>query len=877
MTGGPKVLPSGIVAFLFSDIEGSTDLLRRLGADYQDHLSQYRSVLLESFEQHDGTFLGSEGDSLFVAFPQVSGALAGAIAGQLALAAHAWPQGLPVRARMGVHAGEAQRFGDGYVGMTIHVAARVCAAGHGGQILTTDTTHRLSPDFPVTDLGEHELKDIGLTRLLQLRHEGLDEVFPPLKALSALDNNLPSGEDRFIGRVEELRAVRDALAASRLVTLTGPGGTGKTRLAVEACRGLLADFPDGVWFVPLARASGGERVVALVAETLGLRESGERDLEAQVDQWLLRRNVLLVLDNCEHVVEEVATLTDRLLELSPGLRILSTSRELLGIRAERALRVPPLSTPDDLQGDESDAVALLLARAESMVPGFDRETVDLGLARQICRRLDGLPLAIELAAARLRALSLEDLANRLDDRFLLLTGGSRTDLPRHRTLQAVVTWSYDLLLESEQHVFRRISVFPDDFSLSAVEAVVWGPPVPHSGVLDVLTRLVEKSLLSVSPSTGGYRYRLLETLRQYGQDRLVESGEVAEWRNRLLEWTLHEVADVEDALRTPRQDAAIGAVTRDRTSHLSAMTWAQEIGNETAALRIASVVPVASAGERRRLIESSLQAVDAAGHLQDLVAGRAYAALANVAFEQADWAYGIDVSQKAADCFDRVGERRQRAWALLLGIYLHWGAGHVNDLKRRQRRVRAEFTELRDDMGLGYVLWTASLTTTDLDEAEAMAREADVLLRRAGSPVGVAHNVEGLGIIAFDRGDLPRAARHVAEAITLFSGVVSYGCTAHALEAAVVVLAHRHPPVVGEETLAEILLTAEWLRERSGQGHRPWEIRARHPDIGVLLRDLENRSSAGHRPHTLASAATVAVDALAKIDSGTEAPSSDRR
>jgi predicted ATPase len=824
------------------------------------------------FEDHGGTFLGSEGDSLFVAFAQVSSALAAAIAGQLALGAHAWPRGAPVKARMGVHAGEAQRLGDGYVGMAIHVAARVCAAGHGGQILTTETTQRLSPDFPVTDLGEHELKDIGPTRILQLRHEGLPDAFPPLRAHSALANNLPSGQDRFVGRVRELHAAVEALTTSRLVTLTGPGGTGKTRLALEVARNVLPDFPDGVWFVPLARGSGSQRVVALVAESLGLRESGERDLDAEVEQWLGPRNVLLLLDNCEHVVEEVAALADRLLELSPGLRILTTSRELLGVRAERAMRVPPLSMPDDQGDGRSDAVELLLARAETMVPDFDRDGVDVELAGQLCRRLDGLPLAIELAAARLRAVSMEELANRLDDRFRLLTGGSRTDLPRHRTLQAVVTWSYDLLLEPEQQVFRRVSVFPDDFTLAAAEAVVSGPPVPEGDVLDVLTRLVEKSLLSVAPVGGGYRYRLLETLRQYGQDRLVESGEVAEWRNRLLDWTMQEVADVEQALRTPRQDAALGAAIANRTSHLAAMTWAREQGNDTAALRIISVVPVASAGERRTLIESCLEAVDGANRTEDLSVGRAYAALANVAFEQGDWAYGVEVSRRAFDYFDRAGDRRQAAWSLSMEMNLHWGAGDLQEVDRLQGRITREYHELHDDMGLGYTLWSASMRTRDLDEAEAMAAEADVLLRRTGSRMGIAHNVEGWGIIAFERGDLPTAARRVSEALTLFSGAMSYGCTAHALEAAVVVLSQRRPLVVDEGTLGEILVAADWLRDRSGQGHRPWEVRARNPKVAALLDGLVSQATPDQRPHTLASAATAALEALGRTEPGEVPP-----
>jgi predicted ATPase/class 3 adenylate cyclase len=864
VNGGDRpALPSGVVAFLFSDIEGSTALLHRLGLDYAKRLQQYRVLLSDAFARYGGVPLGSEGDSLFVGFERVSGALRGAIDGQLALSRHQWPDNAPVRARMGVHVGEVERLGEGYVGMPIHVAARVCAAAHGGQILTTDDAHRLAPEIPILDLGDHTLKDVGRMRMLQVRDADLPTEFPPLRATSAHPSNLPASPDEFIGRSGELAQARMALDESRLVTLTGPGGAGKTRLAVELGHARLADFCDGVWFVPLTSANAGQRIIPLVASALHVGERAGEALDVTVETWLRGRQVLLVLDNCEHLVEAVSQFTARFLEACPQLRILATSREILGIRAERALRVPPLGMSEQMGVEASEAVDLLVTRARAMVPGFEVATVDRQLALQVCRRLDGLPLAIELAAARMRALSMEQLASRLDDRFRLLTGGSRTDLPRHQTLQAVVTWSYDLLQDTEQHVFRRLSVFADEFGLDAAEAVVSGPPVMEEEVLDVLTRLVEKSLVMVSPAAGTYRYRLLETLRQYGGDRLLEAGEVALWRTRLLDWAMQLVTAVEETLRTPRQDAAIGRAIPEQANLRLALSWAREVGETVTALRIVSAVPIGPISERRQLLISLLAQVADEGTLDDAVAGRAWAALGNIALEQSDWAFGIDVAQKATACLERAGLPLQHAWARLMEMWLQWGAGDMVAVDEIADQIAAQFRELNDDFGLGYTLWVASLRAVDLDRASAMAAEADSLLRRSGSPVGIAHNVEGRAIIAYDRGQLEMAAGFAVEAITLFSGSFNYGCMAHALEVAAVVVAGVNAD--SEDVVAELLSAAQMLREKSGQGHRPWEVRARRGGIDDLGSTAAPGAAATGREHTLASAASSAIRALQHI------------
>ncbi len=560
----------------------------------------------------------------------------------------AWPDDAEVRVRMGVHTGEVDVVGDNYVGMSLHVAARIAAAGHGGQVLVSEVTRRLAPDVAAVDLGSHHLKDVGEFGIWQLTHPSLPRDFPPLLTLQA-SNNLPAPVDSFIGRRAELAGVLDALRDCRLVTLTGSGGSGKTRLALEAATAALPSYRNGVWFVSLASAGDGQGVVPVVAAAVGVSESTDESLADTLEGWLRDRHLLLVLDNCEPIVDVVASFADRYLARCAGLRILATSREVLGVRGEQALGIPPLSVADDpaLAG-ESDAVELFMVRASAAAPSFDAEAADVATVALICRRLDGLPLAIELAAARLRALSLEQIAARLDDRFRLLRAGERT-------LEAVVAWSYDLLTEAEREVFVRLAVFPADFSLDSAEMVVSDAVVDTSDVLDLLTRLVEKSLVTTVITETGYRYRLLETLREYALARLDERGEVARWNDRLLQWAMTRVDYVEDSLRRPEQDAALQSVTTDIVTFRAAMNWANSRGDLLAELRIASAMPIGLVGERRQIITSLLERLGSG--VEPWFAGHALSALGNLAFEQGDWAASSEAHAASAEQFRLAGPR----------------------------------------------------------------------------------------------------------------------------------------------------------------------------------------------------------------------------
>ncbi len=535
-------LPTGTVTFLFTDIEGSTRLLQDLGDRYAQVLADYRQLLRTASARGDGYEVDTQGDAIFLVFPRAKDALAAAVAAQRAICSHQWPGGLSVRVRMGLHTGEPVGAATGYVGMDVHRAARICAAGHGGQMLLSDTTQALvAKELPegvsLRDLGEHRLKDLAHPhRLFQVMLADFPTEFPPLKSLEALPNNLPIQLTSFIGRDQEIAEIKRLLDTTRLLTLTGTGGSGKTRLALQVGSDLLESFEGGVWLVELASLSDPDLVPQTAASALGVREQAGRSILATLIDSLRPKHLLLVLDNCEHLLSACATLSDTLLRACPELRMLATSREGLGIAGELSYHVPSLSVPDlrhlpplERLADH-DAVRLFIERARFAQSTFTMTETNGSAVAQICHRLDGIPLAIELAAARVKSMSVERIAERLTDRFRLLAGGSRTALRRHQTLRDAIDWSYDLLSEQERIALRRLAVFIGGFTVDAAEAVCRGDRIAEGDVLDLLTHLVDKSLVMIEQGSQE-RYRMLETIREYALDRLHEAGELEElWR-----------------------------------------------------------------------------------------------------------------------------------------------------------------------------------------------------------------------------------------------------------------------------------------------------------------------------------------------------------
>jgi class 3 adenylate cyclase len=471
-------LPSGTVTFLFTDIEGSTQLWEKHPEAMKNALAKHDSIVRAAIESNAGAVIKTTGDGVHAVFETALDAVQAALIGQRALKNPICD--LQIKVRMGLHTGEAELRASDYHGQSLNRAARIMSVGHGGQVLLSSVTaelarEHLSADVTLLDLGEHRLKDlIRPEQLYQLLASDLPGEFPPLHSLNAFPNNLPSQLTSFIGRERELGEARKLLSSARLLTLIGPGGTGKTRLSFQLAADQLSDFKDGVWLVELAQLSGPSFILSTVASVLELHEVQGIQLIHVVVDYLRAKQLLLLLDNCEHLVEASAQIADQLLHACPQLKIIASSREALGIDGETVFRVPSLSLPGTPSHSLMDyeATRLFIDRASKAEPRFRLTDNNAPSITQICQRLDGIPLAIELAAARVKLFTPEQIAERLDDRFKLLTGGSRTALPRQQTLRALIDWSYQSLNEAEQRALRRLAAFSGGWTFEAAEAVI---------------------------------------------------------------------------------------------------------------------------------------------------------------------------------------------------------------------------------------------------------------------------------------------------------------------------------------------------------------------------------------------------------------------
>ncbi|HEY3238559.1 MAG TPA: LuxR family transcriptional regulator, partial [Acidimicrobiia bacterium] len=527
------------MTFLLTDVEASTKAWQSDSSVAAPAIARQEEILAAAIDAHGGfrPMEQGEGDSVVAAFTRASDAVAAAVDAQLALAQEPWPAEWRVRVRMALHSGEAEARDGRYAGSTIIRTARLRAVAHGGQTVVSRATAELVSDtlperVALVDLGSHRLRDLTRAeQVFQVTHPELPGAFPPLRSLDRVANNLPAQLTSFVGREAELAQVERLLAQVRLLTLTGAGGGGKTRLAAHAAALVAESYPAGVWWVELAPLGPGSAVSTAVLSALGLREHPSRTAVGQLTDQLGEGRALVVFDNCEHVLDAVVALVEPLLLSTRELSVLATSREPLGVAGETTWRVPPLavpttacpSTPESLSA--YDAVALFVERARQTRPNFVVTNGNAPAVAEICARLDGIPLAIELAAARVRVLSVEGIREGLDDRFRLLTGGSKRDVARHQTLAASVEWSHDLLGEAERILLRRLSVFAGGFTLDAAEAVCAGDGIEPLQVLDLLTGLVDKSLVVAVEDRAGARYRQLETIRQFAAARLAASGE----------------------------------------------------------------------------------------------------------------------------------------------------------------------------------------------------------------------------------------------------------------------------------------------------------------------------------------------------------------
>jgi predicted ATPase/class 3 adenylate cyclase len=585
------IAPAGTVTFLFTDLQGSTRLWEEHSEAMRSALARHDEIVREAIVGHRGYVVKTTGDGFHAAFAAADDAIRAALAAQLALGHEPWVTPEPLRARMGIHTGPAEARDGDYYGPTLNRAARLMAAAHGGQVVVSLATEelvrdRIGQDTSLCDLGEHRLRDVPRPeRVFQVVHPELPFTFPPLNSIDPPRGNLPSQLTTFVGRETERAAITDALEQSRFVTITGVGGVGKTRLALEIAGTLQPVTPDGVWLCELAPASDADALEQVVARAVTAAPRPGLSLAQSIVEYLRNRTVLVVFDNCEHLIDDAGRLAEAILRECPGVRILATSREGLSVPGERvwplrSLPVPGSEAPVDATL-ESAAVQLFAERARAARPGFALDGTNAGAVAEVCRRLDGIPLAIELAAARTVAMTPGEIAALLDERFRLLTGGRRSGVERHQTLRAAVDWSYSLLMDAERTVFDRLGVFAGSFDTTAATDVVGGEGVETWDVLDAIASLVAKSMVTADDtSEGTTRFQMLETMRQYALDRLDEEADTDAWRRRHAGFYTTRSEQLGRAMKGPDELASRRHVAADLDNIRAAVTWALDSPEE---------------------------------------------------------------------------------------------------------------------------------------------------------------------------------------------------------------------------------------------------------------------------------------------------------
>lgn len=796
--------PTGTVAFLFADIESSTRLWEQQPQQMPSAFQLQEQILRSEVEARDGYPYKMIGDAFQIAFSTASAALQAAVGIQMALSRQSWGD-TPIRVRMAIHVGVTDERGDDYVGPGLNRVARLLSAGHGGQILLTHAAAQLvadelPPDIRLKDLGEHLLKDIVRSEhIFQVLAPGLPVDFPPLRVDDAQRHNLPVHLTTFIGRDLELAELRALLSRpeTRMVTLTGPGGTGKTRLSLHVAAALLDFFPAGSWLVELAPLNDPDLVPKAVATVLDVRDMAEKTLTQMLIAHLRTKKLLLVLDNCEHLVEACASLANHLLRRCPQLVILSSSRERLGVDGEVVYRVPSLATPapqrhapfEELA--RNDSMRLFVERAQAALPGFALTPENAPEIVQIVSCLDGIPLAIELAAAKVRVLSPALIASRLGDVFRLLTGGSRAALPRHQTLRALIDWSHDLLSPIERSLWQRLAVFSDGWTIDAAEAVcsfsanadAFPPPseaVTRDSVVDLVGQLVDKSLVSRSIPMGATpRYRMIEIIRQYAHERLAASPEYEQARAAHLAYYVQLVETGEAYLRARDQVHWMNRLETELGNLRHALDWSIEHEIDLA-LRMSSAMMwfwhvrgLTEEGIRwiraglSRMPTSSTSEVDSA------VRAKALLALGALLSQHANAHDALHCLEESCTLYRSMGERGVSG----LAYSLRWQA---TAFRRTRDLTRADacsaeaiqlFKALEDPFGLSECLQVQARPRDAPVEARRIYLQVLALKRQIGDIDGIAFALQMLSQFAFHEGDYLPALEWLEESLECFRAV----------------------------------------------------------------------------------------------------------
>jgi len=774
-------MPHGTISFLFTDIVGSSRLWERFPQQMGAALARHDELIRAAAESQGGNVFKTVGDAFCVAFHTPQAAVLAAVAAQRAIGSEDWSSVGSIIVRMGIHTGVAEYRDGDYFGGTLNRTARIEAAAHGGQILLSQVTVDLLEDdhFNVAvfkSLGNHRLRNLDRPEhLFQASVPGLRDIFPPPKSMEILPNNLPVQSTSFIGRDREMEAIRHLFERTSLLTLIGTGGTGKTRLSLEAGARLINDFSGGVWLIEFAPISDPTRIVEVITTVLGIREEADRPLKSTLLSSLRDREILLIFDNCEHLLAATSSLAAELLRTCPRLKILATSRHSLGVAGEQTFPVPPLSMLDvrihELTGpnvaeqlSQFDAVKLFIERATSVRPDFRVTNANAPALAEVCSRLDGIPLAIELAAARVRVLSLDQIAARLNDRFHLLRGGHRTSLPHQQTLQALIDWSHDLLSDQERIVFRRLGAFIGGRTLAALEFVCPGDGVEDYDILDLVQQLVDKSLVTVERDMAGEpRYTMIESVWQYAKEKLEQSGEAPAIRQRHMEYFLGWAEKAAPLMEGPDQKIWLDRGFNETINFRAATEWTITTGDIEAGLRFVTALHrlievrgnvTKSLELVRKLLSSTNETITPKVHADACVsAGRLAWAADQYVEAKAFQAEGLRI-------FESIGDEKGAALSNMLMGFLDRGDRNIDLAEQHFRRG----LELATKTGTLYVqagcesgLGSLALDRGDLAGARRLKEESLVHYEKLGDHWVIGLLLWGVAKVAMAQDDLARA------------------------------------------------------------------------------------------------------------------------
>jgi predicted ATPase/class 3 adenylate cyclase len=784
----PGSLPSGAVTFLFTDIGGSTRLFQRWGDEWAGLLFRHQEVIRRAITAHDGVEVRTEGDSFFVAFGDPVEAVIAIAEAQATLAAQDWPTDGVIRIRAGLHTGYATPQAGDYVALAVHQAARVAKAAHPGQTLLSEACARsvataLPKTLSLTSLGTHRLKDFDIPlELFEVNGPGLASEFPPLDTAWRGETNFPLQRTSFVGREHDTERVRALVDIARLVTVSGPGGVGKTRLVLHAATSMLTGAGDGVWLIELASVTDGRLVAAAVARALGIDEDPDRPVLDTVVSWLQARRMLLVLDNCEHLVEGCAEFADRVLRTCPQVDIIATSRQPLEVEGEYVYRLSPLGLPPDdpstpvEEATEFEAVQLFVERAHAHQPAFVMDESTVGAVTSICRRLEGVPLAIELAAARLRSLSIDTIDARLDDQFRLLTGGHRFALPRQQTLRALVDWSYNLLDDDERGLLRTLAAFSGGWTLEAAEAVAVDLERSDVEILDLLTSLVDKSLVQAESRGSDVRYGMLEIVRQYAVQQLagLADDDIRAVQTRHRDYYLGLAEQARREMDTSAQRPWLDRLDAEDSNLRAALTFSlsDEAGIVPALRLLAALCRYWVM--RGRAVEGMEQASAVLERASEQAVERASAlvAVANLHNRAGDFVGAGSLLDEALAIRRGVGDDVGCAEAL---NDMAWLATRRGDYATAHE-CGAESLQLAQKAGAGaHLLGRIHATLGDLIERDDLLagrvhfEEARRFFEQVGDRGASARVLNNLGLIDLSLGDPAASRRALEECLSIFS------------------------------------------------------------------------------------------------------------